>query len=190
MTAENELDMHHAIALETPARFEERLAAAAREADRGIPHALLVVTVERFANVVSECGADAEAALLAIVRGALYQQLGASAFATRLEVDRLAAVKPACLPRDALALGKRVRVALEGGQFVWKGLSFRLAAAVGVLELADASVPPADQVASATRACTAAAALGGTGVVMTGGPGSELELAAEEAWREHLREVI
>ncbi len=190
MTADNEHEIPHGIALDTPARFEERVAAAADQVGRGLPHALMVVTVERFADVARECGPEAEAALLAIVSASLYEQLGAGAFGARLATDRLAVVRPACLPRDALALGKRIRVALEGGQFIWKGLSFRLAAAVGVLELGDATIPPADQIAAAARACAAAAALGGTGVVMGGGQRQELELAAEAEWREHLREMI
>jgi len=177
--------------LETRERFQSQLGSAADQVAQGVPHALLVVKVERVTDVARECGSDAEHALIAIVCARLFDQVGTRAVAARIGDDRFVILRPHCLPRDALALGRRVRVALEGGQFVWKGLSFRLGANVGVLELADTAVAPGDQIAHAERACSAASALGGDGVVLsTGRADYEAMLEAEEEWREHLREVI
>ena len=172
-------------------RFEEQVLAAARRVEQGVPHVLLVVKLDHATVVSQECGEEAEAALFDVLRHALDQQIGCGACASRLRADHIAILHPGCLPRDALALGKRVRTALENGQFVWKGLSFRLGASVGVLELDGASVRPSDQVARAARASETAAALGGDGVVVDAGtPEDRLAQDRERGWREHLQEII
>jgi GGDEF domain-containing protein len=179
------------VEFEGAGEFDSHLASAARGVDAGIPHALLVVKLERVAEVCRECGPEAEAALVDVVRMTLYNQIGTEINATRIEPNRIAILKPGCLPRDARALGRRVRTALEGGQFLWQGLCFRLGATVGVLEMTDHSVPLEDQMAKATRACEAAAALGGDGVVVTTGrPEEQAALEREREWREHLNEII
>jgi len=71
------------------------------------------------------------------------------------------------------------------------GLCFRLGAYVGVLEMTDHCVPPADQVAKASRASDVAESLGGDGVVVTSGrPEEQVALEREREWRDHLSGVI
>ena len=179
------------IALAPPEQFEREVAAAAARAAGGVPHALLVLALERVVDVRRECGPAAEAALVSIVQRALFDLAGPAALGTWLRPDRLAVLHPRCLPRDALAFARRARIALEGGQFLWQGLSFRLGAYIGVLELRGPDVMPGDQIARALRACEGAVALGGDGIVFgAGDPAEQAALDAENAWREHLREVI
>lgn len=170
--------------------LEGLLRAGISQARDGIPHALLVFRVLGLAKVTEHGGASAEQALLDVICNVLANQFGPDQVAARVAPDTFATLHRRCLPREAPSIAARIKTGLEGGVFSWQGMQFRLGVTIGVLELGD-TASPAQYLARAMRVCDEAGRLGGSGMLFFGGhPGEEADLAREQEWREHLREIV
>lgn len=157
----------------------------------GIPHALLVLHLERFADVVEHCGAEAEPALLELVGKTLIEQTVPALCACRVAFDEFALVKGRCLPTEAATLGRRLRGALEGATFRWSDRPFRLGVSIAVVEMGDELRQASATLESAIEACNAAKSLGGDGILLIEGDADPRSLLqAEQQWRDHIREIL
>jgi GGDEF domain-containing protein len=172
--------------------FHRDLRVAMAGARSGVPHALFVVHIERFADAVSRCGPDAAVALQQLVHHNLTQQLGPDRCICRLRPDRFCLLEDRCPPRDAAILARRILGAFGGGVFRWKRLAFRLGARVSVVELGAPDLAGAEEaLRRADQACHASVLLGNEGILaLYGRPDEHVALSREIEWRDHLREVL
>ena len=171
--------------------FRGALAHAAARVTAGVPHAIFVVHVARLASVRRHCGHEAEEALVAAIHRLIEQTCGPCLARCRTRVDQIAILKRDCRRRDAVAIAHAICDVLDRETFSWHGLSFRLGATVGLLELENLPEGIDDWLGCAVDACAAARSLGNEGVLMlTGRLGERAECDRERAWRAHINERL
>ena len=171
--------------------FRSAVVRAASLVTAGVPHAIFVVHVARLASVRRHCGNEAELALVTKIRRLLAHRCEPWLAHCRTRIDQIAILKRDCRRRDAVAIAHGICDVLDRETFSWHGLSFRLGATVGLLELEDVPEGIGDWLARATDACAAARSLGNEGVLMlTGRLGEQAVVDRERAWREHINEML
>lgn len=173
------------------AEFREAIARARALVTAGVPHAIFVIHVERLQNVIRQCGQEAEEALLETIGRLIERECGPWLAHCRTRVDRIAILKRDCPRHRAVTFAHRICDVLDSEVFRWRGLTFRVGATVGLLELENQPEGVDDLLGRATDACMAARSLGSDGVmVLTGQPGEQARVERERAWRDHIHETL
>lgn len=171
--------------------FEPSVDTASRRASAGVPHALLVIHLERLVDISNRCGRKAERSLLDLVGLTLGNLVGHRYPACRLSEDTIAVIKDGCPSSLAPMVARQICAALEGGTFIWHGRHFRLGANVGITSLRPSPRGPGSLIDRGLKACAAAQELGNRSYfVLDGAPEESRRLARDRDWFEHLSETI
>lgn len=176
------------------AQFHTKLTNSLQACGSGYRSALIHLNVTRAHDIRRSCGRDGCRAL----RERILEILPVRRIEARgdpLMVSNLCGftvLLENCAPEDAVNAGQRLRRAANEAVFRWHGHPFHLGAHAGVVELGPESLVATRRwMERARSACTAAEALGGTGVMLVRhNDHAWSEVERERAWHDHLWEVM
>jgi len=175
----------------TAADFRRVLVHALKACDAGRPNVLVHLDVARAGDIHEVYGREGIQALDDLVHAILYNQLGPSAPVLCGSDCAMTILLGNTLPRDAIAIARRVHGAIDRGTFRWHGHPFRLGASLGVVELEAEPQGPDLWLDRVREACAAARELGGSGIQLVSAEKDAWgAIEREREWHKHITEVI
>jgi len=176
---------------QTPAEFRQALLQALQSCNAGRPNVLTHLDVARAADIHEAYGREGMQALEDLLHAILYNQLGPGAPVLCGSDCAITILLCDTLPRDAIAVARRLRGAVDRGTFRWQGHPFRLGASLGVVELEPEPSRPEPWLERVREACAAAQELGGSGIQMVSAEKDAWgAIEREREWHKHIAEVI
>ncbi len=125
-----------------------------RSARTGVPLALLLADIDHFKKINDTCGHLAGDECLRLVAATMAQTVGRSTdLIARYGGEEFALVLPATGPEQAIEVAERVRVAVEGITFIYRGKRVPISISVGVVaQVTQPHQPVPDFIAEADAA--------------------------------------
>ncbi len=137
--------------------FERRLADLATlpkdPIDAPDKHSLLYIDLDKFKQVNDTAGHAAGDELLRQVTRRMHKELRASDIFARVGGDEFVIILPGCALVDATRVADQVRRAVEGFEFSWNGVVFKVGASLGLVCFESGHDDSAGIVAAADAAC-------------------------------------
>lgn len=175
----------------TPAEFRRILVHALQTCDSGRPNVLAHLEVARASDIHDVYGKEGVKALDDLLHAILYNQLGPSTPVLCGNDCAMTILLVDTLPRDAIAVARRLHGAIDRGTFRWHGHPFRLGASLGVVELEPEPPRPDLWLDRVREACAAARELGGSGIQLVSAEKDAWgAIEREREWHKHISEVI
>jgi GGDEF domain-containing protein len=181
----------HSLDQRTLAEFRRAVVEALKSSGSGRPNVLAHLDVARATDIHDVYGREGTQALEALLHAMLYNQLGPNSPVLCGSACAITILLCDTLPRDAIAVGRRLRGAIDRGTFRWHGHPFRLGASLGMVELEAEPSRAEVWLDRAREACDAARDLGGSGIQLVSAEKDAWgEIEREREWHKHIAEVI
>ncbi|MDE3011223.1 MAG: EAL domain-containing protein [Pseudomonadota bacterium] len=172
--------------------FDRRLSLALKHArTEGRAHAVLYLDLDQFKVVNDTCGHAAGDELIKQISLLMPQRLRATDTLARLGGDEFAVLLENCQPKDALRIAEQLRETLVGFRFAWDGKPFSLGVSIGLVNVQDTPMTPAEVLSTADATCYLAKEKGRNRVQVYSPDDHELvRRRGEMEWTSRIREAL